>query len=123
VGASLPRREYLAAVPNTNNPLLPKTDRRDEAKSLFGRQLRVVQEMITDMATQTVAGQRHTMEKIVAFLRSRVAECTVSSAPRNERQFLQMVDQLKREAERQVPDVRLFAERTDALIALLSATT
>jgi hypothetical protein len=33
-----------------------------------------------------------------------------------------MVDQLEREARRQVPDVRLFGDRAKVLVALLSVT-
>jgi hypothetical protein len=98
-------------------------DRRGEGKSLFHRQLRVIQEMIDDMESQIAAGQRHTMEKVTAFLRSQVGPGTLSITPRNALELSHMVDQLEREARRQSPDVRLFGDRAKILVALLAATT
>ena len=74
------------------------------------------------MEVQTVAGQRHTMEKVVAFLRSRVGAGAFSVTPRNWRELSHIVDQLEREAQRQIPDLRFFGDRADALVVLLSAT-
>ncbi|HEX3903887.1 MAG TPA: hypothetical protein VH853_13690 [Polyangia bacterium] len=74
------------------------------------------------METQTVAGQQHTMEKVAAFLRSRIRQGAITGTPGNRRELLQMVDRLEREARRQAPDVRLFGDRTEALVVLLWAT-
>ena len=90
---------------------------------MFRRQLRVIPQMLRDMEAQTIAGQQHTMQKVVAFLRSRIREGDMTIIPRNQRELLQMVDQLEREARRQVPDALLFRDRTEALVGLLSATT
>jgi hypothetical protein len=79
--------------------------------------------MLGDMEAQTVTGRQHTMEKVVAFLRSRVRERATTITPWNLREVLQMVDQLEREARRQAPDALLFGDRTEALVVLLSATT
>jgi hypothetical protein len=62
------------------------------------------------------------MEKVAAFLRSHIVQGAFSVAPRNRRELLQMVDQLEREARRQVPDIRLFGDRAKVLVALLSVT-
>jgi len=96
--------------------------RHVESKSLFQRQLRVIQEMIDDLDSQIAAGQRHTMEKVAGFLRAHTGQGAFSASPRNSRELLQMVDQLEREARRQVPDVRLFGDRAKVLVALLSVT-
>ena len=74
------------------------------------------------MQPQTIAGQRHTMDKVVAFLRAHVRPGALSVALWNGRQLSQLVNLLEREARRQVPDVRLFAERAEALVVLLSVT-
>ena len=74
------------------------------------------------MEPLTVAGQRHTMEKVVAFFRSHVDGGALSVSPRNRRELSQMVDQLEREARRQVPDVGRFGDRAQTLVVLLSAT-
>jgi uncharacterized protein YigA (DUF484 family) len=93
-----------------------------DGKSLFHRQLRVIQEMVDDLDSQIAAGQRHTMEKVAAFLRSHTGQSAFATAPRNGRELSQMIDQLEREARRQVPDVRLFGDRAKVLVALLSVT-
>ena len=79
--------------------------------------------MLGDMEAQTVAGQQHTMEKVVTFLRSRIREASATVTSRNQREVLQMIEQLEQEARRQAPDAHLFGDRTQALIVLLSATT
>jgi hypothetical protein len=78
--------------------------------------------MIEDLDSQIAAGQRHTMEKVAAFLRSHTGQGAFSAAHRNGRELSQMVDQLDREARRQAPDVRLFGDRAKILVALLSVT-
>jgi hypothetical protein len=86
-------------------------------------QLRVIRQMIGDMEVQTLAGQQHTMGKVVVFLRSRILECATAVTPRNQHELLHMVDQLDREARRQAPNSLLFGNRTEALVLLLSAAT
>jgi hypothetical protein len=93
-----------------------------DGKSLFHRQLGVIQEMVDDLDSQIAAGQRHTMEKVAAFLRSHTGQGAFATGPRNGRELSQMIDQLEREARRQVPDVRLFGDRAKVLVALLSVT-
>jgi hypothetical protein len=94
-----------------------------DGRSLLRRQLPVIRQMIGDLEVQSVAGQQHTMEKVVAFLRLRIREDANIVTPRNQRELVQMVDQLEREARRQAPDALLFGDRTEALVMLLSATT
>jgi uncharacterized protein YigA (DUF484 family) len=114
VSAFVPNSEYLGP---------PSSARHVESsKSLFQRQLRVIHEMIDDLDSQIAAGQRHTMEKVAAFLRSHTGQTAFAATPRNGRELSQMVDQLEREARRQVPDVRLFGDRAKVLVALLSVT-
>ena len=112
-----------AFVPNSEYVGAPSTVRLGESKSLFHRQLNVIQEMIDDLDSQIAAGQRHTMEKVAAFLRSHIGQGAFTANPRNGRELSQMVDQLEREARRQVPDIRLFGDRAKVLVALLSVTT
>ncbi len=113
VSAFVPNSEYLAAASSA---------RYGDGKSLFHRQLRVIQEMVDDLDSQIAAGQRHTMEKVAAFLRSHTGQAAFAAAARNGRELSQMIDQLEREARRQVPDVRLFGDRAKVLVALLSVT-
>jgi uncharacterized protein YigA (DUF484 family) len=113
VSAFVPNSEYLGPA---------STVRHSEGKSLFHRQLSVIQEMVDDLDSQIAAGQRHTMEKVAAFLRSHTGQGPFSATPRNARELSQMIDQLEREARRQVPDVRLFGDRAKVLVALLSVT-
>jgi uncharacterized protein YigA (DUF484 family) len=111
-----------AFVPNSEHLGPPSSVRHGEGKSLLHRQLRVIHEMIEDLDSQIAAGQRHTMEKVAAFLRSHTGQAAFSASPRNGRELSQMVDQLDREARRQSPDVRLFGDRAKVLVALLSVT-
>jgi hypothetical protein len=120
VSVFVPSGDYVGPAPSAIGPSFSKEDRPSDDRSLFERQLRVIREMIEDMQPQTIAGQRHTMEKVVAFLRAHVRPGALSVTLWNGRQLSQMVDQLQREAERQVPDVRLFADRAEALVVLLS---
>jgi uncharacterized protein YigA (DUF484 family) len=113
VSAFVPNSEYLGP---------PSGVRFGDGKSLFHRQLRVIQEMVDDLDFQIAAGQRHTMEKVAAFLRSHSGQSGISATARNGRELSQMIDQLEREARRQVPDVRLFGDRAKVLVALLSVT-
>ena len=123
MSAFVPSTEYLRAVSNANGPPRLGLELRTDGKSLFHRQLRVIQEMLDDMESQIAAGQRHTMEKVAAFLRSHVGQGTLSITPRNALELSHMVDQLEQEARRQSPDVGLFGDRAKILVALLSATT
>jgi uncharacterized protein YigA (DUF484 family) len=111
-----------AFVPDSEHLGTTSSARHVESKSLFQRQLRVIHEMIDDLDSQIAAGQRHTMEKVAAFLRSHTGQGAFSATARNTRELSQMVDQLEREARRQVPDVRLFGDRAKVLVALLSVT-
>ncbi len=111
-----------AFVPNSEYLGPPVSVRYGDGKSLFHRQLSVIQEMVDDLDCQIAAGQRHTMEKVAAFLRSHTGQTALGTATRNGRELSQMIDQLEREARRQVPDVRLFGDRAKVLVALLSVT-
>ena len=113
MSAFVPDSEYVAGASGV---------RYGDGKSLFHRQLRVIQEMVDDLDSQIAAGQRHTMEKVAAFLRSHIGQGAFSATPRNGRELSQMIDQLEREARRQVPDIRLFGDRAKVLVALLSVT-
>ncbi|HEX3902141.1 MAG TPA: hypothetical protein VH853_04770 [Polyangia bacterium] len=111
-----------ALVPSSSDYVGPARERRAEGRSLFQRQLRVIREMLEDMQPQTVAGQRHTMEKVVAFLRSHVGPDAIFVTLRNGLELSLLVDQLEQETRRQIPDLRLFSDRAEALVLLLSAT-
>ncbi len=114
VSAFVPNSEYLGPSSSV---------RFGDGKSLFHRQLSVIQEMVDDLDSQIAAGQRHTMEKVAAFLRSHTGQTAFAATTRNARELSQMIDQLEREARRQVPDIRLFGDRAKVLVALLSVTT
>jgi hypothetical protein len=96
-----------------------REQRRDDRSSL-SRQLGVVLEMLGQLEVQTVAGQKHTMEKIVAFLRQKVVHGTVASSSRNGQALAQHVEQLGRQAQCLLPDLRLFSDRAEVLVALLT---
>ena len=103
-------------------PLLQEYGPRREDRSLLRRQLRIVQEMIDEMEPRTVAGQKYTMEKVLAFLRPQIGRGALSLTTRNQWELSRLVDQLEREVQRPIPDAHLFGDHAEALVALLLAT-
>jgi hypothetical protein len=109
---------------STRTCLLPllRTWRRGKRAELR-LQLPIVREMLAAMEAQTVAGHRYTMEKVVGCLRQKVVFAGLNASPRNKRAVSQLIDQLAREANRRLPDVRSFSDRTETLVALLIAAS
>ena len=111
-------------------PLLPAIDRPSRRhtplpvdRAQLRQQLRVVQDMLEDLEEQTVVGRRHTMQKLIGVLRDHIGRGQFRTGPRNRQVLLRLVDELAREAERPLPEVGLFREHAEPLVALLMATT
>ena len=86
----------------------------------FQAEVSVVREMVSTLETLTIAGQRHTMSKLVAFIRDRLA-AGLPDAPRSRSVFADQLATLNRESERPLPNVDTFHVRVDSLLALVSA--
>lgn len=121
MSASIYSSEHEKLGPVSIGPLLQERGPRREDRSLLNRQLRIVQQMIEDMDSQTAAGQRYTMEKVLAFLRPQVGPGALSLTTRNRWELSRLVDQLEREVRRPCPDAHLFGDHAEALVALLLA--
>ena len=102
--------------------LLASVGVQEEARSLLRRQLPVIREMIGDLEEQTGAGRRHTMEKVVAFLRQQIGCGVLALGRRNSGVLSHLVDQLASAAQHVMPDVRQFSDRAETLLSLLLAT-
>ena len=91
------------------------------ARSAAVPDLDVVREMIRTMETLTLAGQRHTMARIVAFIDQRATRCERTIGIHNRNMLEQLLEELTRESRRIFPDVRSFGSRAEALLGLLAA--
>jgi hypothetical protein len=78
------------------------------------RQLGILAEMVATLETQTNAGQRHTMGKVVAVLAPHVHR----QGPRG---IEHTVEQLAEEARRPFPDTPIFRRGAELVISLLAS--
>ena len=122
MSASIHTSEGESPGPAPIVPLRREGGEGREDRSLLNRQLRTIQEMIEDLEPQTAAGQKYSMEKVLAFLRPQIGHGALSLTTRNGRELSHLVEQLEREVSRPVPDARLFGDHAEALVALLLAT-
>ncbi len=91
-------------------------------RDLVMPQFEVIREMLSGLETLTAAGQRHSIGKILAFIRTRLRESGPLLSGRNRETVGELLDQLTRESARPWPDLRDVRERTESLIALLPST-
>ena len=106
-----------APVPSAPPVRLEEIARDDRAS----RELTVVGELLASLETLTIAGQRYAMAKIVAVAHDQVARVTPAVSARNRAVLGQLLDDLRREAARLLPDVGAFTRRATTLTALLAA--
>jgi hypothetical protein len=81
------------------------------------RQLGILAEMVASLETQTGAGQRHTMSKVVAVLAPHVHLHRRRAGDGIER----TVEQLAEEARRPSPDAPIFRRGAEFVISLLAS--
>lgn len=79
----------------------------------------VVGEILADIVTATVAGQRYLMGKTIAFLAREIAASRVLTE-RHRSVFARWLVELTRQAERIVPDSRAFNRRARILADILA---
>ena len=79
--------------------------------------------MISALDTQTTAGQRHSMSKVVSFIEGQAGRIRGGLSAGNQRMFADLLGHLTRESERLLPDVRTFSDRAHGLVSLLGAIT
>lgn len=83
--------------------------------------LSVIREMLVMLDNLTIAGQRHLMEKVVHFVEEQVPRLTVAVSRRNHAAVATILEGLRRESDRLVPDVAAFSRGAESLLALLAA--
>jgi hypothetical protein len=83
--------------------------------------LAVVGEILADIVTATVAGQRYLMGKTIAFLERELASVARALSERQRGVFARWLVELARQAARIVPDVRAFNRRARILTGYLAA--
>lgn len=83
--------------------------------------LSVIREMLVMLDSLTIAGQRHLMEKVVHFVEEQVPRLAVSVSRRNHAAVSTILEGLRRESDRLVPDVAAFSRGAESLLALLAA--
>ncbi|HVT08377.1 MAG TPA: hypothetical protein VHO67_13040 [Polyangia bacterium] len=83
--------------------------------------LPVIREMLLMLDSLTIAGQRHLMEKVVKFVEEEVPRTAVGLSRRNQAAVDAIIDQLRRESDRLVPDVCAFTRGAESLLALVAA--
>ena len=83
--------------------------------------LSVIREMLVMLDNLTIAGQRHLMEKVVHFVEEQVPRLTASVSRRNSATVATILEGLRRESDRLVPDVAAFSRGAESLLALMAA--
>jgi hypothetical protein len=85
------------------------------------RDCEVIREILGSLETLTAAGQRHSMGKVVAFIREQLERSPVAMNARNRETVAMMLERLTHESSRPWLDVVAVRERTEALLALVLA--
>ena len=92
-----------------------------ENRSIDRPTLSVIREMVGTLDTLTIAGQRHVMDKVVAFVDEQVRHATPRVSKRNRATLGEVMTQLRSESDRVFPDSARFAQRAESLIRLLGS--
>jgi len=94
-------------------------DRMQQPTSL-AEELATIRQMVATLDTVTIAGQRHLMAKVLAFVDGQVEQAIRHAGSGNRGMLLEQLALLKRESDRQLPSVPDFGQRAESLIALLA---
>lgn len=89
----------------------------------YGRYLPlpVIREMLLMLDSLTIAGQRHLMEKVVHFVEGQLPRVAVTLTRRNQLAVSTLLQELRHQSDRLVPDVATFSRGAESLLALLMA--
>jgi hypothetical protein len=85
----------------------------------LGGQAGTIREMLATLETLTRAGQRHSMEKIVAFLAAHVPVAGHGLGRGNMEALMRLLQSLRRESERSCPDSVVFSLQAENTLALM----
>lgn len=91
------------------------------SSTLLASNLETLREMVVSLDTLTIAGQRHLMMKVIAFLDGYVGRLLHEASHGRRAVLFERLTDLRRESARQLPSVRAFGERAESLLALLAS--
>jgi hypothetical protein len=98
----------------------PRSISEDHTPRSLADKLATVRQMLATLNTVTIAGQRHVMTKVLAFVDGQVGRAIGQGAAGNRRVLLEQLALLRRESDRQLPSVPSFGETAESLLALLT---
>jgi hypothetical protein len=83
--------------------------------------LPILGEIVADIETLTLPGQRLAMAKVVELIQDRVRELAPILGTHNGQAIAELVSRLGREAQRRCPDAAVFGHGAESLLALLGS--
>jgi hypothetical protein len=86
----------------------------------LAEELTTIRQMLATLDTLTIAGQRHLMTKVIAFVDIQVERAIQRTGTEDDGTLVEQLALLRRESDRQVPSVPAFGERAERLIAFLA---
>jgi hypothetical protein len=92
----------------------------EPAPPTFVEKIPTIRQMITNLETLTIAGQRHNMKKILDFLEDHVQRAMRGASLGNRRMLTEQLALLKRDYDQRMPQVAAFSDRVLSLIALIA---
>lgn len=107
--------------PNRPELNLGRRPGRGRPTNQLRTQASTLREMLVALETFTAAGQRHTMEKIVAFLAEHVPTACRTLGRRNREALVRLVLSLRQESQRRAPDPVLFGKQAENIMVLMGA--
>src|SRR5262249_45516671 len=91
--------------------------------SISSRDSTLVREILSNLETLTVAGQRHTMGKVSGFISEMMERLGPAVSLRARSASTELLSRMAYESERLSPDVGSFCRSAEGLLELLSAST
>jgi hypothetical protein len=93
----------------------------DDEQAALSRQLSVIPEMLATLDTLTAAGQHHILGKVVTFIEDQVRHAIPRVGRRNQATLVELMEHLKRESHRLLPDLARVNQHATTLMTLIAA--
>ena len=92
----------------------------DDEEAVLLRQLSVIPEMLARLDTLTLAGQHHVIGKVVTFIEDQVRCANPRVGRRNRATLAGLVERLKHESDRVLPDLAIVNLQARTVMALIA---
>jgi hypothetical protein len=92
----------------------------EPAPPTFNEKITMIRQMVANLDTLTLAGQRHDMKKILDFLEEHVLRAMRGASLGNRRMLAEQLEVLKRAHDQRSPAVPAFSDRVLSLIAMIA---